>query len=201
MSSPPDATPATMSPVEFEPWALLAARQVRVNPFFAYRLDHVRLPTGTELPEFAYLDHPGAVVTVPVTPDGKVLLIRQYRHTVRATLWEVPAGRLETGETPDGNAAKELRQETGGAAASLEYVGQFYSSPGSTNAQMFVFLARGVVLGKSDLEETEQIAVVPVAVAEAMRMARHGEIANGPCALALLLCEPLLRGDDTATAP
>lgn len=188
------------APLEFAPWELVAEQQVRVNPFFAYRVDHVRLPNGAELSEFAYLDHPGAVITVPVTPDGKVLLIRQYRHIVRETLWEVPAGRLETGETLDENAAKELRQEIGGTAASLEYVGHFFSSPGSGNARMHIFLARGVVLGETDLEETEQIALVPVAIDEALRMVRGGEITNGPCALALLLCEPRLRATNGSNA-
>lgn len=186
--------PALPDPIEFPPWELLGEQRIEVNRFFAYRLDHVRLPSGAELTNFAYLDHPGAALVVPVTPDGNILLIRQYRHNLRQTLWEVPAGSLED-ETPEENARKELREEIGGQAESLEFVARFFSSPGRSNAEMFVFLARGVTLGERHLEETEQIAVVPVPVAEALHMARSGLITSGPSALALLLCEPLLTGE------
>ncbi|MCX6021295.1 MAG: NUDIX hydrolase [Chloroflexi bacterium] len=176
--------------VEFAPWTVLGESRVELNPFFAYRLDHVRLPGGGEL-RFAYVDRIGASLIVPVTPDGDIVLIRQYRYTVRETLWEIPAGTLQ-GEAPEVNARKELKEEVGGLAASLEYVGHFFSSPGAGNDRMHVFLARGVTLGERHLEDTEQIAIVPVPIAEALRMAHAGEITNGPCALALLLCEPLL---------
>jgi ADP-ribose pyrophosphatase len=190
--TPPNEGESQREPVEFPGWELLAERRVVVNAFLAYRLDHVRLPSGTELPEFAYIDSRGAALIVPVTADGHVLLIRQYRHNLRQTIWEVPAGGLEPDETPEQNAEKELREEIGGVAASLEYVSSFFTSAGSSNAQSHVFLARGVTLGQPHPEEPEQIAVVAVPIDQAMHMARSGVITNGPCALALLLCEPLL---------
>lgn len=190
MSMPDHLSPS--APIEFPPWEVLAERRVEVNRFFRYRVDHVRLPSGIELPTFVYLDYPGASVIVPVTATGEIVLIRQYRHNLRQTVWEVPAGGLEENETPAENARKELREEIGGKAASMEFVGQFFTSPGRSNAVTHVFLARGVQLGERQLEATEQIAVVPVPIREAMRMVRSGEISGGPSALALLLCEPLL---------
>ena len=105
---------------------------------------------------------------------------------------EVPAGGLSLDLTPEEVARRELLEEVGGTADELHYVGQFYTSNGISNEVAYVYLATGVELGETHHEPTERMEIHPVPVEEAMRMAREGEITDGPSALALLSCEPLL---------
>jgi ADP-ribose pyrophosphatase len=105
---------------------------------------------------------------------------------------EVPAGGLSPGLTPEEVARLELLEEVGGEAAELRFVGQFYTSNGISNEVAYVYLATGVELGEADHEPTEMIETRLVPIQEALRMARAGEISDGPSALALLWCEPLL---------
>jgi ADP-ribose pyrophosphatase len=105
---------------------------------------------------------------------------------------EVPAGGLSPGLMPEEVARRELLEEIGGRAADLCYVGQFYTSNGISNELAYVYLATRVELGRAQPEPTELMEIRLVPVDEAMRMARSGEISDGPSALALLWCEPQL---------
>ena len=105
---------------------------------------------------------------------------------------EVPAGGMSPDLTPEEVARRELLEEVGGTAADLRYIGQFYTSNGISNEVAYVYLATGVELGESQREPTELMEIRLVPVEEALRMARDGEITDGPSALALLWCEPLL---------
>ena len=106
--------------------------------------------------------------------------------------YEVPAGGLSEGLTPEETARKELLEEIGGLASEFRYIGQFYTSNGISNEVAYVYLATGVELGKASREPTELLEVRLVAAENALRMARSGEISDGPSALALLWCESLL---------
>ena len=106
--------------------------------------------------------------------------------------YEVPAGGLGPDGEPEEIARLELLEEVGGLAADLRYVGQFYTSNGISNEVAYVYMATGVDLGETHREPTELMEMRLVPVAEALRMAREGEITDGPSALALLWCEPLL---------
>jgi ADP-ribose pyrophosphatase len=145
------------------------------------------------------VEHPGAVWVVPVTGDGRVVLIWNYRHPVGEYCYEVPAGGLPAGLDPsqrlarsEAVARRELMEEVGGTAGDLQYVGRFYTSNGISNEVAYVYLATGVVLGQAHREPTELMEIRPVPAEEALRMAREGEIADGPSALALLWCAPHL---------
>ena len=105
----------------------------------------------------------------------------------------MPAGGLSPGLSPEEIARRELSEEIGGIAADLRYVGQFYTSNGISDEAAYVFLATGVELGEAHREPTELMEMRLVSVGEALRMAREGMITDGPSALALLWCEPLLR--------
>jgi ADP-ribose pyrophosphatase len=104
----------------------------------------------------------------------------------------VPAGGLSPSLSPEEAARRELLEEVGGTAADLRYVGQFYTSNGISNEIAYVYLATGVEFGNTQREPTELMEMRLVPVEEALRMAREGEIADGPSALALLWCERLL---------
>jgi ADP-ribose pyrophosphatase len=185
-------------------WAKTASHFLWKSKWYNLRQDTLRTADGHAF-TYTIVDHPGAVWVVPVTGDGRVVLIRSYRHPVGDWCYEVPAGGL--GQTPAGDqpagsadrlalaekaARRELLEEVGGAPTELRYVGQFYTSNGISNEIAYVYLATGVELGETDREPTELMEVRLVPVAEALHMARSGQIADGPSALALLWCEELV---------
>jgi ADP-ribose pyrophosphatase len=169
------------------------------SQWYSLRQDRLRTPDGREY-TYTIVEHPGAAWVVPVTSDGHIVLISNYRHPVDAWCFEVPAGglpprldessRLEQSEVV---ARRELLEEVGGTAHKMHFVGQFYTSNGISNEVAYVYLAAGVELGETHREPTELMEIHLVPVQEALRMARDGEISDGPSALALLWCEPLLK--------
>ena len=173
-------------------WETLDSRYLWESQWYNLRQDRLRTPSGHEF-TYTLVDHPGAVWVVPVTTDGRVALVWQYRHTVDQFCMEVPAGGLSPDLTPEEVARRELLEEVGGRAAELRYVGQFYTSNGISNEVAYVYLATGVELGEARREPTELMEIRLVPIEEALRMARDGEVSDGPSALALLRCEAFLK--------
>ena len=101
--------------------------------------------------------HPGSVVVLPHLPDGKVVLVRQFRYAARKGLWELVAGSVEPGETPALAARRELLEETGYRAESFKLLFSFYASPGFLNERMHLFEARGLKLFEARPEADERI--------------------------------------------
>ena len=91
---------------------------------------------------FRVVEHPGASCAVPVTPDGKVVLIRQFRPAIGEWIWEIPAGTLELDESPEECMAREVVEEIGWEAESLESLGSIFTSPGFSSQRMHLFVAR-----------------------------------------------------------
>ena len=87
------------------------------------------------------IEHPGAAAAVPVTPDGEIVLINQYRPAIGEWIWEVPAGTLEPGESPEETMAREVIEEIGWEAHRLESLGTIFTAPGFANQQMHLFVA------------------------------------------------------------
>ena len=160
---------------------LYSGRAVRL------RLDRVRLPSGRETSR-EIIEHPGSVGILPLLNGNRVLLIRQYRHAVGGTIWEIPAGTLEPGETPMECARRELEEETGYRAKSLKPLFDCYAAPGYSMELMHVFLAQGLKPTEQSPEEDEIISVEPLEREKAFRMVRSGEIRDAKtiCALSYL---------------
>jgi len=137
--------------------------------------------------------HPGSVVLLPLLEDGRVVLIRNYRVAVEQWLVELPAGTLDPGEDPSLAAHRELAEETGYRAGSLELLCRFYPSPGILDEQMHLFLATGLEAGPASLEGGEQIEPCLVAWQEALEMARDGRIQDAKTLTGLLYYELLRR--------
>jgi ADP-ribose pyrophosphatase len=134
-------------------------------------------------------------VIVPVTATGEIVLLKQYRYPIDEWCLEVPAGGMHDsgGCSLEEVARKELREEVGAEAGTLAYVTFFYSASALTDEKCHVYLAEGVTLrNKPEREGSESIETKLVPADEAIRLARTGAIKTAPCALALLLCEPLL---------
>ena len=122
--------------------------------------------------------HPGAAVILPLTGDGGVVMIRNYRFAVGRELWELPAGTLEPPELPADCAARELREETGYQAGRIEPLGQYYSSPGFCTELVHAFVAEDLTHVGQELDAGERIRVERVEVRRVEEMMRGGEIAD-----------------------
>jgi ADP-ribose pyrophosphatase len=167
-----------------EPEEILVTRRFRV-------VRHARLGPDGKLHVRETVQHPGAVTVLPILDDGRVCLIRNYRVAVDKTLVELPAGTLEPGEDPATTAGRELIEETGYRAASIDKLSEFYMSPGILNERMHLYLARGLRPGPPALEPGEQIETWVVPWAEAMRMALDGSIEDAKTLVGLLYFDRL----------
>lgn len=132
------------------------------------------------------VEHPGAAVILPLLDDGRIVMIRNLRRTVGKVLWELPAGTLEDGEPPEVCAAREVEEETGYRAGSLEPLTEFYASPGVLNERMYGFLATDLEHTSQALDESEEIEVFPIPQWQVRDMVKDGHIEDGKT-IALLL--------------
>lgn len=175
-------------------WQRLDTRYPFTTPWFRIRQDQVRLPNGHEV-SYSYMETRGALWVVPITHEGQVVLIRQYRYPHDCWCWEVPAGGLHDHQgSLEALARHELAQEIGATCDELVYVNWFYGANSVLNKVCHVLLARGTRLDRQpEREETEFIEIRPVPAAQALALARNGELKDGRSALALLLCESYLR--------
>ena len=160
---------------------LLATRKFRVEE------RHELLPDGSSRAR-AIVVHPGAAVILPLLEDAeqRVLLIRNHRIAAAGPLWELPAGTLEPGETPERCAARELVEETGYRARHLRPLLGFYSSPGFCDERLHVFVATGLDPVEPAPSDGERIEVHPLPMHEALAMVRDGRIEDAKTIAALL---------------
>lgn len=130
--------------------------------------------------------HPGAVVLLPITEDGRVVMIRNFRVSLNQTLLELPAGTIESGHSPEQTAARELIEETGYRAAQLQMVRKFYASPGICDEAMYLFVANGLIAGEPDREANEQIENQLATWDEIRRWLSDGTIQDGKTLVGLM---------------
>ena len=168
----------------------LATRRAFSGRRIEVDVDRVRLPNG-HVAELEMIRHPGAAAIVPVH-DGEVLLVRQYRHATGGWLLEVPAGTLTPGEAPASCAARELIEETGYRAGSLQPLGWVWSTPGFTDERIWLFLARGLTPARQQLDPDEVLSLERLPIHEVLDRAVRGEIHDGKSLAALLLARPHL---------
>jgi ADP-ribose pyrophosphatase len=151
-----------------------------------------RLSNGSTA-EHDSVQHPGAVTVLPLADDGGVCLIRNERPAVGETLWELPAGTLDPGESPADCARRELVEETGYRAAQIKKLCEFFMSPGILNERMHLFLATGLTLGEMAPEPGEVIQPIVVPWDRAMSMIDAGDIRDAKSLVGLLYYDRLRR--------
>jgi ADP-ribose pyrophosphatase len=161
---------------------VLTSRLVYVGRIFDVTVDRVRLPHGREA-DLELVRHDGSIVLLPIIDDGRVLLVRQYRHAAGSFLWELPAGSLEAGEDPAAAAARECQEELGLVPERLERLHTFYPTPGFCTETMTYFRATGLrPPGAGDAEahqdEDESIEVGSFSTGEIRQMIDRGDIAD-----------------------
>ncbi len=145
---------------------------------FDLDLETVQLPNGQTV-EMEIIRHSGASAVVPVLPDGRVILIEQFRYAGGGMLLEIPAGRLEPGETPVACAARELAEETGYRAGTLSYLQTILTTPGFADEAIHLFLAQDLVEGPPELEFDECLTPLVLPFPEALNRIVSGAIKDG----------------------
>ncbi len=136
---------------------IVSSKTIFKGRVFELKRDHIIEPGGIEAVREVIV-HPGSVVVLPVFPDGRILLIRQYRHAAGQYLWELVAGHKEPGEDPAEGARRELLEETGYSAKKYTKLFEIYPSPGLLGERMDIFLAEGLTKGKARPEDDEKIS-------------------------------------------
>ena len=138
----------------------------------------VELPNGKTATR-DIVRHTGASAVVPVTSGGAFLLVRQYRKPNEMVSIEIPAGKPDSGEDPESCAIRELEEETGFRAASVEKLFSMQSTPGFSDEIIHVYLATGLQPGKPNPDDDEFITAFPVSASDALSMIRDGRITDG----------------------
>jgi len=175
-------------------WRRLATDYPYTYHMFRVRRDQTRWPDG-HLAPYVYVQGCGALWIVPVTTNGQVVLIKQFRYTIDDWSWEVPAGGFhDFAGSPLDLAKREMAEEVGGVSDDWLYVGSFRPGVSILDEVCHILLARNVRLTREPAHEPGEIIQVHLVPPErALAMARNGEIVDGHSALALLLCEPYLQ--------
>jgi ADP-ribose pyrophosphatase len=165
---------------------VVSHRRLYKGKVFAVDLDDVKEPGGVRARR-EVVRHRGSVAVLPVHDDGRIVLVRQYRYPVDGDVWELPAGRLDPGESVEQGARRELEEEVGLRPAILEPLSVFYTTPGFCDEVMHLFRATALTSVPPRPEADERIEAAVFTLEEARDMIRRGEVREGKTLVALLL--------------
>lgn len=161
---------------------------------FGVRRDRVIEPNGVEATR-EVVTHPGSVVVLPVFGDGRILLIRQYRHAAGQYLWELVAGRRDQGEKFHRAAVRELAEETGYTARTMRELMDVFPTPGFVSERMVIFLAEGLTKGPANPEADEKIWMRPFKLRRALHWIQTGTIRDAKSIAGILFYATFIRSE------
>ena len=177
---------------------LLSTQRLHSGRILTLDLDTVQFPDGST-GTLEMIRHPGASAVLPFLDDSsaadpRVLLIRQFRHAADGYIWEIPAGRLERGESPEQCARRELTEETGMVAGRVEHLSSVYTTPGFTDELIHLFVAHDLTHGPTRREADEFLELHPIPWSGVLELVARGELRDGKTLAAILLTQ--LKGKD-----
>lgn len=162
----------------------ISSQSIYEGRIIKVKVDEVLLPNGNTAKR-EIVHHQGAVAVIPLTDDGRLVAVRQFRKPLEKVIVEIPAGKLEPGEDPLSCAKRELEEETGYTAAHYEKLSAFYTSPGFADELLHVYVAKGLVKGESRPDEDEFVDLLELTLEEAHELHQTGEICDAKTVVAL----------------
>jgi len=164
----------------------MGERRVQHGAQFTLVTEPVSLPNGRQV-DLDFVKHPGAAAVVPFLDEDEIVMIRQYRFVTGGELLEIPAGKLDPGETPEACAARELLEETGYRAGRIEHLGSIWTSPGFTDEIIHLYAAFDLKMAEQQLEPDEIIELVPMSLDQALAAVRESAVFDAKTAIGLML--------------
>ncbi|MDR7856161.1 NUDIX hydrolase [Tissierella sp.] len=171
-------------------------KTMKSDKLYEGKILNLRIDT-VELPDKKYskreiIEHPGGVAVVPITDDNCIILVKQYRKAVERFLLEIPAGKLELNEEPRETGIRELKEETGFSADKMEYLLEFYTSPGFSNEKIYLFLATGLIDGEATPDLGEFIQREKYNIDDLIKMIERGEITDSKTIIGISMAKKYL---------
>lgn len=178
-------------------WEVLSSDELFSHPYFRFRKDRCALPGARIMPAYYVMEFVDWVNVVPLTDDGKIVLVNQYRHAARRRFYEFPGGTMEPDkpdETPEQAASRELLEETGFRVGRLSYLGHHFPNPGLQDNRMHVFLGTGCRKeAEPTLDPFEDIEVELVDVQEFLQCIEQGRPMHSLMMASLTLALPAIK--------
>jgi ADP-ribose pyrophosphatase len=164
----------------------LSSETIYQGKIIDLQVDEVKLPNG-KTSKRELIKHPGAVAVIALTPEGKIVMVEQYRKALEKSIVEIPAGKLEPGEEPIITAARELEEETGYGCEELEHLISFYTSPGFADELVHLYIAKNItrIEEARELDEDEFVELLEVTVEEALGLMKEKKIYDAKTAYAV----------------
>jgi ADP-ribose pyrophosphatase len=172
---------------------MIRSERVFDGHFLHANRDTVRLPDGKETAR-EYIVHPGAVMIIPILPDGQVVMERQWRYPLSRAFIEFPAGKIDEGEPPLETCVRELREETGYTAEKFTFVATINNAISYSNEHIDIYLAEGLTAGEAKLDDGEFLDVLSVAPAQVLAWVRDGTVTDVKTIIGAFWLEKILSG-------
>lgn len=159
-------------------WKILSSEYLFKDLWFTVRKDRCETPMGKIIDPYYVYEFPTWVAAVPVTEDGRIVMVRQYRHALREVCLEIPGGCVDdTDRNPQEAIARELLEETGYSFSSYDYLGKISANPSSNNNLLHMFLAKGgKKVAEQKLDANEEIEVVYLTIDELKQLLKENKI-------------------------
>ena len=171
----------------------LTSEQAYNGFFLKVRRDRVRLPDGSEAGR-EFIQHPGAVMMIPLLPDRQVVMERQWRHPHGRAFYEFPAGKIDAGENPLATCDRELREETGYSAARYTLVTTIHNAISYSDEHIDLYLAEDLTLGERKLDDGEFLDVFTMPATQVLAWVRDGTITDVKTIIGAFWLEKILAG-------